>query len=71
MHISTYAGDVKQLFTELPHEEIIDAMKSAIEMVKKTKKGRTKYSVTINKIDKEMSIIEPSYDDLQKRPVRK
>ena len=65
LHISTYAGDVKQLFTELPHEEVIDAMKWAIEMVRKTKKGRSKYSVTLNKIDKKMSRMGPTYDDIE------
>ena len=40
-------------------------MKWAIDMVKKTKKGRSKFSVTINKIDRKMSRIGPTYDDIE------
>ena len=65
LYISTYAGHVKQPFTELPHGEVINAMKWAIDMVKKTKKGRSKFSVTINKIDRKMSRIGPTYDDIE------
>ena len=61
--ISTYAGDVKQLFTELPHEEIIKSMEWAIQMLKKTKSGRCKDSVTINLSDKTGSRIGPNYND--------
>ena len=62
-YISTYAGDVKQLFTELPHDEIIKSMEWAIHMLRKTKLGRCKNSVTINLSDKSGSRIGPNYDD--------
>ena len=65
LHISTYAGDVKQLFIELSREEVIDAKKWAIEMVRKTKKRRSKYSVTLNKIDKKMSRMGLTNDDIE------
>ena len=62
-YISTYAGDVKQLFTELPHDEIIKSMEWAIHMLRKTKLGRCKNSVTINLSDKSGSRIGPNHDD--------
>ena len=49
----------------VPHAGVINAMKWAIDMVKKTKKGRSKFSVTINKIDRKMSRIGPTYDDIE------
>ena len=63
LYISTYAGDVKQLFTELPHKEVVKSIEWANFMLKKTKAGRAKTSVTINLQDKSGSRIGRSYDD--------
>ena len=64
LYIATYAGDVKQLFTELPHDEIIKSIEWAIHMLRKTKIGRCKNSVTLNLTDKSGSRIGPNYDDV-------
>ena len=57
LYIATYAGDVKQLFTELPPDEIINSIEWAIHMLRKTKVGRCKNSVTLNITDKSGSRI--------------
>ena len=64
LYIATYAGDVKQLFTELPHDEIIKSIEWAIHMLRKTKIERCKNSVTLNLTDKSGSRIGPNYDDV-------
>ena len=63
LFICTYEGEVKITFTELPHEEIIKSIKLAMFMLRKTKIGRSKHSVTFNLNDKLGCRIRRSYDD--------
>ena len=61
--ITAYAGDIKNLFTELPHEEIEKAIFWTLQKVQSMKRCRGRHSVTINFKDKHSSRIGPSYDD--------
>ena len=60
-NIQTYAGDIKQLYTELDFETIRKSIIWAINMVQKTKTARGKKYVTINICDPKLSRIGPKY----------
>ena len=60
--LSTYAGDIKNLFTELPHDEVEKAVIWALKKVQSLKHCRGRSSVTLNLKCKSSSRIGPSYD---------
>ena len=60
--LSTYAGDIKNLFTELPHDEVERAVIWALKKVQSLKHCRGRNSVTLNLKCKSSSRIGPSYD---------
>ena len=60
-NIQTYAGDIKQLYTELDFETIQKSIIWAVNMVQKTKTARGKKYVTINICDPKLSRIGPKY----------
>ena len=60
--LSTHAGDIKNLFTELPHNEVEKAVIWALKKVQTLKHCRGRKSVTLNLKCKTSSRIGPSYD---------
>ena len=60
--LATYAGDIKNLFTELEHEEITKAVIWTLKTVQSLKNCRGRKFVTLNLKNKGDSRIGPSYD---------
>ena len=61
--LAIYAGDIKNLFTELPHDEVEKAVFWALQTIQSKKHCRGRHSVTINLSNKEGFRIGPSYSD--------